>query len=111
MVKIDFLFWKECPSYPKAWERLNQALKQKAITAEIQRIEVRTEEEVDQYSFPGSPTIRVNGEDIDPKGARDQRLGLSCRIYWNDSGRAGPLPSEKMIQRALDKVDKEGGRG
>ena len=104
MIKIDFLFWKECPSYPKAWEKLNQVLKAKGITPEIQQIEVRTDEEAQRYSFPGSPTIRINGVDIDPKGAKDQRLGLSCRIYWNDSGEAGPLPPEALIQRALEKA-------
>lgn len=103
MIKIDFLFWKECPSYPKAWERLNQVLEAKRIIPEIQQIEVRTDEEAKQYSFPGSPTIRINGVDIDPQGAQDQPLGLSCRIYWDDSKRAGPLPSEALIRKALEK--------
>lgn len=109
MLKIDFLFWKECPSHPTAWERLNQALAQLGLQAEIRRIEVKTDEEAAALCFPGSPTIRINGRDIDPEGARQPRAGLSCRIYHDAGGRVIPVPPAELIQKALEKEIKKGG--
>lgn len=108
MLKIDFLFWKECPSHPKAWERLKEALDQMGLAAEIRRIEVKTDEEAVSLCFPGSPTIRINGRDIDPEGARQQRAGLSCRIY-HVGGRITPLPPMELIRSALQKASQQGG--
>ncbi len=109
MLRIDFLFWKECPSHPKAWERLKEVLSRMKLSAEIRRIEVKTEEEATRENFPGSPTIRINGRDIDPEGARQQRAGLSCRIYHDTGGRVIPVPPAELIQKALEKESKKGG--
>lgn len=109
MVKIDFLLWKECPSHPIAWERLQAALNRLGLQAELRRIEINTDKKAEQYTFPGSPTIRINGRDIDPEGARDQRVGLSCRIYHDATGRITPVPPEELIRKALKKETKQGG--
>lgn len=109
MLKIDFLFWKECPSHPTAWERLNEALGRMGLAAEIRRIEVKTDEEAAAQCFPGSPTIRINGKDIDPEGARVQRAGLSCRIYHDAGGRITPLPPLEWIEKALEQESRKGG--
>jgi hypothetical protein len=109
VISIDFLYWKECPSHPKAWERLHAVLNRLGLQAEFHRMEVHTDKDAEQYAFPGSPTIRINGRDIDPEGARDQRVGLSCRIYHDATGRTTPVPPEELIQRALKKETKQGG--
>jgi hypothetical protein len=110
MLKIDFLFWKECPSHPVAWERLNQALARMGLQAEIRRIEVKTDEEAVAFCFPGSPTIRINGKDIDPEGACTQPISLSCRIYHDAGGRVIPVPPKELIEQALIKESAQGGQ-
>lgn len=97
---IDFLYWAECPSYPQAWQRLQDALNALAMEAEVQRVEITTDEEAQRWGFPGSPTILVNGEDIDP-AAKRLPARLTCRLYYRDDGRPSPLPPESMIRRAL----------
>ncbi len=99
-MRIDFLYWAECPSHPEAWQRLLHALDALAIQAEVQRVEITTEEEAEHWSFPGSPTILVNGHDIDPAAGR-LPARLTCRLYYRDDGRPSPLPPESMIRRAL----------
>jgi hypothetical protein len=106
-MKIDFLYWEECPSHPDALGRLKKLLKACGIRAEIRMVEVNTDEDARRLSFPGSPTIRINGCDIDPAGAREQRVGLACRIYHDATGKVGPLPSEAMIREALETERKE----
>ncbi len=103
-IKIEFLFWEECPSHGLTWERLQAILREKNLKTQVARIEIKTEEDAKQWNFCGSPTIRINGEDIDLKGAQAQRIGLNCRIYHTPDGRITPVPSEEMICNAIDSV-------
>ena len=48
----------------------------------------------------GSPTILIDGEDIDPPPI-DAYAALTCRVYHWADGRFSPLPSPDMIRNAL----------
>lgn len=102
-MQIQFLWWEDCPSHPAAWQRLHQALTELDVEAAIERIEVETDEEAQHWQFPGSPTILVNGMDIDP-AADDLPSRLTCRLYRTEDGRPSPLPSMAMIKRAIIKT-------
>ena len=95
-MKVELLYWKGCPSYPEAEELLREVLGD----GELEIREVRTQEEAVALRFPGSPTIRVDGADVDPEGA-SARPALNCRIYHLPDGRVSPLPSREMLEAAL----------
>jgi hypothetical protein len=97
---IDFFYWAGCPSHPEALELLRQLLDERGIRAEIQLHEVRTDEEADALRFPGSPTIRIDGRDVDPNGDAAPP-SLSCRIYYLPDGRVSPVPSREQLEEAL----------
>lgn len=99
--KIEFLFWEECPSHPEARRRLQEVMAELGIQAPIHEIEVLEDEDAVRLVFPGSPTIRVDGVDIDPTGAASMGTALTCRIYRLKDGRFSPVPSKQMIRRAL----------
>jgi hypothetical protein len=99
--QIEFLFWQDCPSHPEALDRLLEVMADLEIEAPIQEIEVLTDEDAEQLRFPGSPTIRVNGLDVDPDGAVHMGTALTCRVYRLEDGRFSPVPSREMIRRAL----------
>jgi hypothetical protein len=71
------------------------------IEAPVEQIEVVTDDDAERLAFPGSPTIRVNGTDIDPAGASQMGTALTCRIYRLQDGRFSPVPSKEMIRQAL----------
>lgn len=98
---IEFLYWEDCPSHPEAWRRLQDVLDIAGIDVPVERIEVETDEDAEALSFPGSPTIRVNGVDVDSAGASRTGSALTCRVYILDDGRYSPVPSEAMLRRAL----------
>ncbi|MFN2224794.1 MAG: thioredoxin family protein [Anaerolineae bacterium] len=100
-VKIEFFFWEDCPSHPKAWDLLQEVLAEEGVQADVERIEVVTDEEAARWSFPGSPTIRVDGVDVDAVGAGQMGTALTCRVYVLEDGRFSPVPSKEMIRRAL----------
>lgn len=105
-VKIEFLYWEDCPSHPTAWERLQTILKEKGLNIQVNRIQIQTDEDARQWEFCGSPTIRINGKDIDPHGAEGQRIGLNCRIYYTPEGRITPVPGDEIIREAINTVFK-----
>lgn len=99
-MRIDLLFWRECPSYPEARALLHDVLEARGVDAEVVEREVLTQEEAQELAFPGSPTIRVEGRDVDPDGA-GARPALTCRIYHLPDGRVSPVPSRKQLEEAL----------
>ena len=102
-MKIEILFFRGCPNHREAVERLNQALRQENATAEIEEIEISDSPAAAAIGFPGSPTIRVNGLDIDPGVQSDRASGLACRTYMGDAGREG-APSVELIRQAVRKA-------
>ena len=99
-MKIEFLFYHDCPSHGTALQRLRDVLSEEGIKERVQIIEVKTMEQAQQLRFVGSPTIRVNGCDIAPL-AEDAVYGLSCRAYFREDGRITPLPPTELIRRAV----------
>jgi len=99
-MRIQFLYWEDCPSHEPALERLRQVMAEENIDEAIESIDVETEEQAQAMRFVGSPTILVDGEDIDPP-PNDAFAALTCRVYHWDDGRFSPLPSPDMIRRAL----------
>ena len=69
-MKVEFLFWEGCPSYPEARELLESLLVEHGIEQPIDVVEVVTQEDAVRLAFPGSPTIRIDGRDVDEAGAR-----------------------------------------
>lgn len=99
-MKVSFLYYEDCPSHDQALDRLRQVLAEEGIQAEIEVIKVETEEQAQRLRFIGSPTIRIDGQDIDPPPT-DAYYALTCRAYRLEDGRISPLPSPNMIRRAL----------
>jgi glutaredoxin len=99
-VRIEFLYWEGCPSSPEAKELLDEVLARRGLDAEVEMREDRTQEEAEALAFPGSPTIRIDGHDVDPAGSGG-RPALNCRIYYLPDGRVSPVPTRKQLEAAL----------
>lgn len=97
---VEFLYWEGCPSSDEARELLEDVLRERGLDAEVEVRHVATREEAAELRFPGSPTIRVDGRDVDPAGA-DQPPALNCRIYRFPDGRVSPIPSREQLEEAL----------
>jgi hypothetical protein len=70
--------------------------------AEVRQRRIETAEEAERERFLGSPTIRVNGRDIDP-GAKDRTdYGLKCRLYHVQKVGPSPTPPVSWIRTALE---------
>ncbi|MGD8621216.1 MAG: hypothetical protein PVI81_05715 [Anaerolineales bacterium] len=103
---IDFLYYEDCPSHDDALERLRKVLDAERIEARIHVTKVETEQQAQELKFVGSPTIRIEGRDIDTP-PEDAYYGLTCRAFRLENGRISPLPSETMIRSALASAKEE----
>jgi hypothetical protein len=98
-LRIRFLYSEDCPSHDEALERLRRCVAAEGADAVVEIVKVETEEEAKRLKFIGSPTIIVDGHDIDQVAT--PYYALTCRAYRLEDGRISPLPSEAMIRRAL----------
>ena len=98
-MRVSFLYYEECPSHDLALERLREIMGEESVPDDIGVVKVESEEQAHELRFVGSPTIRVDGQDIDPPS--DPRYALTCRAYRLEDNRISPLPSKDMIRRAL----------
>lgn len=99
-MRVELLYWDGCPSHPEALELLREVLAERGIDEQIELREVFTHEEAVALSFPGSPTIRLDGVDVDPAGAQGPP-SLTCRVYRLADGRPSPVPSRRQLEEAL----------
>ena len=100
-MKVEVLYFDGCPTYERAEKTLREVLAEEGMDAEVNLVAINTDEEARRLRFPGSPTIRVNGEDLFPVEEReDWRLG--CRVYATPEGLKG-LPTTEMFRAALTK--------
>jgi hypothetical protein len=97
-MRIEILYVSGCPNYPPAFERLRAIVASEAVQDEIHCVPVSTEAQAKDLLFPGSPTIRVNGKDVE--AGKAAAPGLACRLYTNRSG----VPSEEVLRRAVSEA-------
>jgi hypothetical protein len=99
-MKVELLWWEGCPSHPEALEDLERVLSEEGVDAKVDLIEVESDEQAHRERFPGSPTIRLDGEDAiaPPEG---EPFSLTCRVYRLRDGRISPTPDPEDLRDAV----------
>lgn len=95
-MKIEILFFEGCPNYQGAVDLVRNTVEDLGLEAEIREIEINSPEDAHRLQFLGSPSIRVDGADIEPTARDRTDFGYSCRTY----GGAG-LPPRELLLSAL----------
>jgi mercuric ion transport protein len=99
-MKVEVLYFEGCPNHALTVEKVREALQSDYQSAEIREVEVRTQAEAESLGFLGSPSVRIDGLDIEPEARSLKSYGLSCRTYVEGAMRCG-VPSSNLIRRAL----------
>lgn len=103
VAKIGILFIEGCPGVLTTAEYIKEVIVEEDIDAEISLILIETAEDAQQLHFTGSPTVRINGADIETNIADIKDYGLRSRLY-NIDGRESGYPSKDMIKDAIKKI-------
>lgn len=95
-MEIELLYFEGCPSYMTALKDLEAVVKEEGIDVHPTLVKVESEKEAAKLRFLGSPTIRVNGVDVERPARTAREYGLSCRIYRVNGRMLGSPPKEMM---------------
>jgi hypothetical protein len=99
--RIEFLWWRDCPSWERALAILREAVAAAGLDADsIDVREIDTEPAAEREGFVGSPTIRIDGTDLQPP-PEGEPPGLTCRVYRRRDGSTSPLPDPADLRDAL----------
>jgi hypothetical protein len=97
---IDILYFRDCPNYEPAVRAIREALQQEHLAADINHVEVRDQAMAEALGFPGSPTVRIDGVDVEPAARTARSFDMCCRTYAGPAARNG-APSIDLIRHAL----------
>jgi hypothetical protein len=99
-LRVELLALEDCPHLEQAQRDLDSVLRKGIIETPVQLIFVGCQEDAEFLGFQGSPTIRINGEDVVPQP--DLPVALGCRIYRDEQGRMLGSPPIETIRAAID---------
>ncbi len=92
---VEIFYFEGCPNHKPVSQRVRSVIQEEGLSAEVNEIEVPSEAAAKEVGFLGSPTVRVNGLDIEPASRDAKQIGFACRCY------PGGLPATEMIRAAL----------
>lgn len=122
-MKIQLLYILDCPWCLETKKLLRQSLEELKVEAEVEEILIDSDEKAKKYQFVGSPTIRINGRDIQEKVDKDrclpceelakrpgeatefvkQECHCGCRTFLY-KGKQYPYPPKGMIKEAIRRI-------
>ena len=94
-----FYFWG-CPSVGFATENVREALRLEGLGEQVEMVAVATEAEAQTQRLIGSPTVRIDGRDLEGLEAEARGYVLGCRILPDGQAIAG-WPSVELVRRTL----------
>lgn len=101
-MRVELLWFSDCPNHEAAERLLRGRMEVLGVHAEVERIQVEDEARGVEVCFPGSPTIRVDGVDVEPGWTECEDCTPRCRLYPTRDGLRG-LPEVAWIDAALQR--------
>lgn len=102
-IRIDVLYFEDCPNHLPTLARISEVLVEEGCIADVREGLVTDVYTAQRMSFLGSPSVRVNGIDIEPAALNRKDFGLMCRRY------TGGVPSRELIRTAIRSASNQGG--
>jgi hypothetical protein len=96
-MRVELLYAEDDPASMPARQNLVEVLTEDAFETPIQMVAVGSAEDAELLDMRGSPTIRIDGVDIDPDWGGPR--GLAPRDYGD-----GPVPPKNLIRRAVERA-------
>lgn len=99
-MKIEVFYVPDCPHHAVALQRLRAILPPESFQAQVREVLVTDAHMAQSLKFRGSPTVRVNGHDVEPQSEQSGAVGLMCRLYLDGTG----VPSEEQLRAVIEKA-------
>ncbi len=96
-IVIEVLYFDGCPSHLPTVDLVQRVSDELGVSAQITQVEVTSDDDLEQFRFLGSPTVRVNGVDVEPSARHREEFGFTCRVYGDGPG----APPRQMVADAI----------
>lgn len=93
-IKIDIQYFNGCPNSPEMIHIVKEAIKGSEEKIVYNEVLVQSNELAEKLKFRGSPTVLINGEDIEGR-EEPVSASLNCRVYENG------LPAMEVIRKRI----------
>lgn len=102
-MKVEVLYFAGCPNHEALLPHLRELLAASGVAAHIELVEVKDPDGADRKRFLGSPTLRINGQDVEPGADERSDFGLKCRLFATPDGLRG-TPADEWVLGALQRA-------
>jgi hypothetical protein len=106
-MKVELLYFEGCPNHEALLPHLRELLAASGVTADINLVEVQDSAAAERQGFLGSPTLRINGDDVEPGAHLRSDFGLKCRLFATPHGLRG-TPADGWVLVALQRAQATG---
>jgi hypothetical protein len=96
-MEIELLYFPGCPGHEALLARLGELLADAGLHVPVRQRRVESSSAAESERFLGSPTLRVDGVDIDSSARVRTDYGLKCRLYPTEHGLDTTPPDEWLI--------------
>jgi hypothetical protein len=97
---VEVLYAEHCPCVSAALSLVQRVCAELGVDAEVRAVLVTDQAAAERARFPGSPTVRVAGRDVEPGVELAGEYTLECRLYRHEHHLAG-YPQERWVRDAL----------
>ena len=101
---MEVLYFDGCPNHEVLLPHLRELVKSSGASTAIELVRVEDAEAAERERFLGSPTVRVDGEDVEPGAADRTDFGLKCRLFATPEGLRG-MPADEWVLAALQRTE------
>jgi hypothetical protein len=107
-MKIDIYYSSSTGLQPGLQEAIKDAIEATSVEVDVNTIEIHTYEEAKAARFMGSPTVRVNGIDVEYGEMEPPEYTTGSRFYNTHEGWK-PFPAARRIANSiLEALQREG---
>lgn len=98
--RVELLWFEDCPNHPASRALIGEVLAELAAEVTVEDIDASDPAVAERHRFPGSPTIRVDGQDVDPSFQDPGDYTPRCRLYRTAEGLRG-VPERAWVESAI----------
>lgn len=98
--RVEILYFEGCPNHEPTRALVERVARELDVDPQVELVQVADADAASKLRFLGSPTVRVNGRDVEPGAAERENFVLSCRVYRGEYGFSGQ-PDAGWIREAM----------
>lgn len=102
-MSVQVLYFEGCPNHDELLPHLRELLRRAGVEDDIELVLVPDATAAERERFLGSPTVRIDGRDIEPGAEQRHDFGLKCRLYSTPAGLRG-VPPDEWVLDALEQA-------